>query len=403
MTISRLRCGWWLAALAGVSWTMLPACGNDDTGNQLPDAVAGETGDSGTGGGGKGGSAGKGGSSGTASGDGICQASCAKACTSDSSCNTSQGELCCDLGDPGKICMPAVDCPRFCEDDSTCGTSSGEACALVNLSTPNECVSAGSGFNPCDSDRDCGTGTTCCGNYNQPICLPHGQCPAACSKNSDCNTGNAESCCTTAPLMEPNLAVDGLCFGEGYEFCPKACDSSSDCNTSFGETCCNGLCSTSCPQACKESRDCTSQNARICCTSASARRPPPTRIFSEGPSCKGTAYSCVTLGTLSASYCTAELGCVPARSACTGSPYTCSYSDNFQTECVARDGCSYDKDTGFCDGTPAACSSADDATTCSANSGCIWSASGVCSGNATPCDQLPTMRCNANPGCYTSF
>jgi len=405
-SISFLR--WCLVsvALASVSMAACGGNGDDDSSNQAGDTGKGGSAGSGAkgGSGNKGGSSGKGGSAGKGggtSGDGTCQPTCAKACATDNDCETSQGELCCDYGEPGKICTAAVQCPRHCADDSACNTSEGEACLPTNLSTPKECVSPQGGLRTCKKDGDCTSSEVCCGIYDQAICLPAASCPASCAASSDCDTAQGETCCTTVRAVEPNLAVDGLCLNPTYGAqCPKACSTSSDCATANGEICCNGLCDTSCPKSCKESSECTSNDARICCTSASARLPKPTRFFTVGPTCVGTAYSCAMLGNLSPSYCTPVTGCSTNSQLCTGTPYTCDYSDGIQTECERRPGCSYDKDTGFCDGTPGPCADATTSSECYLNNGCSWLALGGCTGSATPCNQMPSSQCSANPGCY---
>ena len=411
-SISFLR--WCLVSVAVASLSMA-ACGgsgddDDSSGGESGDKGSGGT--SGTGGSGgsgkggtggtlgKGGSVGKGGTSGT-NGDGTCQPTCAKTCATDNDCETAQGELCCDYGAPGKACTVAVLCPRRCEDDSSCTTNQGEACLSTSLASPKECVASGGGLRTCTDDSDCTSAEVCCGIYNQAICVPTGYCPASCEASSDCNTAQGETCCTSVRAVEPNLAVDGLCLNPTYGGqCPKTCKSSSECSTASGEICCNGLCDYSCPKSCKQSSDCTSNDARICCTSASARLPKPTRYFSVGPTCMGNAYSCPTLGNLSSSYCTPATGCSPSSQPCSGTPYTCDFSDGLQSECEMRPGCSYDEDTGFCDGTPDPCADSATSTECYANYGCSWLTMGGCTGTATPCSQMPSNQCSANPGCY---
>jgi hypothetical protein len=390
-------------ALASLS---VGACGGGDdaAGASSGAGNSGSGGTAGTSKGGttsRGGTTSKGGTSGASvNGEGVCQPTCAKACVGDNDCETSQGELCCDFGEAGKICLSAAQCPRHCEDDSACSTSQGEACLPTSLSAPNECVDSRSGLRSCGGDGDCYSSEVCCTIYDQPICLPPGACPQACSESSECNTGNGESCCTSVRAVEPDLVAEGLCLNPSYTECPKACDTSSDCATASGELCCDGLCAFSCPKACKQSSDCTSPDARICCTSASARLPQPTRFFSAGPRCTGVAESCATLGSRNAGYCTPVTGCTPSADLCTGTPYVCAFSDQNQTECQARPGCEYDEKTGNCDGTPDPCSGISTSTECYANSGCLWGMSGACTGTATPCDLIPATQCASNPGCH---
>ena len=52
-------------------------------------------------------------------------------------------------------------------------------------------------------------------------------------------------------VLEPNLAVGGLCLNTSTQPCPKKCAQSTDCNTMGGEICCQGVCSTTCAKTCK--------------------------------------------------------------------------------------------------------------------------------------------------------
>jgi len=196
-------------------------------------------------------------------GTGLCEPTCAKTCGSDSDCETSQGELCCDYGAAGKSCSPASACPIMCTDDSRCDPTKGQACERVDLSLADKyCTSPSNGIQLCAVDGDCATGTVCCGNYDQPFCLPPSDCPKPCSASTDCNTGNGEVCCTSIPMVEPHITATGLCLNPAYAACPKTCAQSTDCNTAQNEICCEGVCSTTCAKTCKTSSDC---NQQICC------------------------------------------------------------------------------------------------------------------------------------------
>ncbi|HEV8551563.1 MAG TPA: hypothetical protein VGQ57_21090, partial [Polyangiaceae bacterium] len=261
-----------LITLIGLSWGLLGGCStkSDD------DDSRGSAGEGNSGG------------SGPAPGKGICQSACAKSCSGDTDCDTSNGELCCNLGSAGKVCSPASSCPRFCADDTKCDTKAGEACLSVDLSYPNLCTQPKSALQLCAGDDECKSGDICCTIYDKPFCLAPSLCPQACSSSDDCDTSHSEVCCTTVQKVEPHVKADGLCLNPSYEKCPKACDVSSDCKTSSGEICCNGVCSLTCPKECSTSSDCTTADARICCKSAEVRAPQLTHRFTTGPHCVGT-------------------------------------------------------------------------------------------------------------------
>jgi hypothetical protein len=287
-------------------------------------------------------------------GEGLCEATCAKTCGSDSDCNTSQGELCCDYGQAGKACSPAAQCPIACTDDSKCDPTKGQACERVDLSLSEKyCTTPSNGLQLCSLDSDCTTaGDVCCGNYDQPFCLPASDCPKPCSKGTDCNTTNGEICCTSIPMIESHITAAGLCLNPTYTACPTTCTQSTDCNTAANEICCNGVCSTTCAKTCKSSSDC---NQQICCKSALVNLPPPTGIFSTGPHCAGTpSYStCSSCGAAygcsgtAAGYCQ---GCTPQTASggsCLGSRvYSCSNCPSCSsTYCP---GCTAGTSTGNC-------------------------------------------------------
>src|SRR6188768_1887547 len=88
-------------------------------------------------------------------GKGYCQDTCDKDCSSDSDCETSQGDLCCDLGSAGKTCLPARACPKHCSGDSSCDVKNGEVCAKVSLSIPDKlCVAPAQALHTCTADSN---------------------------------------------------------------------------------------------------------------------------------------------------------------------------------------------------------------------------------------------------------
>ncbi len=373
-------------------------------------------------------------------GEGLCEATCAKTCGSDSDCNTSQGELCCDYGQAGKACSPAAQCPISCTDDSKCDSTKGQACERVDLSLSGKyCTTPSNGLQLCSLDSDCTTvGDVCCGNYDQPFCLPPSDCPKACASSSECNTANSEVCCTSIPMIEPHINASGLCLNPAYAACPTTCTQSTDCNTAGNEICCNGVCSTTCAKTCKSSSDC---NQQICCKSALVNLPPRTGIYSTGPHCAGTpSYStCASCGAAhgcsgtATGYCQ---GCTPQTAAgglCNGtrtiscatcgSVYPCSSTycagctagtstGNCVTEstltcatCGAYYGCSSTycpgctagtTTTGSCLGSRTySCSSFSGSSSymsyCVNAGGCTWNASTLaCTGTITPCSSITT-------------
>jgi hypothetical protein len=201
---------------------------------------------------------------------GLCADACPKPCQGDTDCETQNGELCCDFGDGvGKACSSAASCPRFCAGDVECDTAAGEACLRTHVvSEQTVCTSPEAALHACQLDTDCGLGERCCGIYGAPICVPAASCPAACSVHEECDASLGQICCTTFGLVDPSLAVAGLCVNPALTPCPSPCSQSSECNTAAGELCCNGVCNTSCPKACDSSDQCTGQ---ICCKTAAAQ------------------------------------------------------------------------------------------------------------------------------------
>jgi hypothetical protein len=349
-------------------------------------------------------------------GTGICEATCAKTCSSDSDCETSMGELCCDYGSAGKSCTQASQCPITCTDDSKCDSTKGQACELKDLSqSEKQCLVPSSGIQLCSVDSDCATtGDVCCTDYDQPFCLPVSRCPKACAASSDCNTGNGEICCTTISALEPHIKATGLCLNPTYAACPTTCKQSTDCNTANNEICCEGICSKTCAKTCQSSSDC---NQQICCKSAQVNLPPPTQVFSTGPHCTGTPIysSCATCGAVygcsgtSAGYCQ---GCTPQTSAggvCNGTrTVTCATCGSvYGCSSTYCSGCTAGTTTGTClplysnVTTCATCGSyfGCNSTYCP---GCSTSTTGTCNGTRTyPCSEYNNLQsyCTQNTGC----
>jgi hypothetical protein len=336
-------------------------------------------------------------------GAGYCRDTCAKTCAQDQECDTPNGELCCDFGSWGKVCLDAQQCPRFCADDARCDPTLGQSCVRTDLSIHEKiCAPPAAGIHLCASDGDCaGTaGEVCCRIYDEPICLPSANCPRACASSSECQTEQEEICCTAVAAIEPALNVSGLCLNSTYNTCPRICTQSSDCATSFGEICCDGICQTTCDKICTESSDC---NQQICCKSALERIPQSARIFSAGPRCTGTPSStCAQCASLLGRCCP---GCTVTTSAgtCDGSRFFfCEDFIGLQDYCTATPGCVWNAPTGTCSGTPSACGTIADGPTCTRQADCFWSGTVSCDGSPTPCGQIAPSACNGQPGCSVS-
>ena len=150
-------------------------------------------------------------------GKGYCEETCNKDCASDSDCETSQGDLCCDLGSAGKACLPAKSCPKHCSGDANCDAKNGEVCAAVSLSVSDKlCVAPAAALHTCSADSNCDTGQVCCGIYGQSVCMAPSACPKSCAVSNECDTSNGEICCTTVKLAEPSLSVSGLCLNPNF-------------------------------------------------------------------------------------------------------------------------------------------------------------------------------------------
>ena len=368
-------------------------------------------------------------------GAGICAITCTKDCTDALECDQSKGELCCDLGTAGRTCLPSAECPKQCTIASECETLT---CKPLTLADPQTyCLDPDQGVTICSTDSYCPHGV-CCSIYNQPICLPHSQCPRACSTSADCDPIAGDECCTSVRSVEPNLSVSGLCLNPRYQSCPQACATDKDCTSSSAAVCCSGLCAPNCAQACAGDGDCTDQT---CCKSALVRlSSQPPKVFTASPTCAGTAFSCSScasygcacpgctspdptacLGTAYAcgecgvhSDCRVCPGCTwpgsgsyvgfPGSGSCVGSAASCDSLGNTDdlTLCYGHWGCSVNhtsQPSWTCSGTAQACSTFTSELRCEGQSGCSWS---TCSGTPTACSQLPPTTCRNNPGCRLS-
>jgi hypothetical protein len=310
---------------------------------------------------------------------GYCQDTCARTCTSDNECETSVGDLCCDLGEAGRVCMAAKECPRQCAADSNCATSSGEACLRIDLSTQESvCTQPDHAVQFCKQDSECGDGLACCKNYEEGICLPPSRCPHACKASDECNTAIGDVCCTTMRVLEPHLAVDGLCINPSRLDCPRTCERSTDCATGDGEICCEGVCSTSCRTQCTQSSDCAGQ---LCCKNALVRLPPPTKAFYVTPE---PVASSAAPAASSAAMCAAPIcgeggacACAPGcklLAGCIGADRCLRQEDS--GACAAQ-GCTWDSDSSSCRNT--LCYEASTVGACgNLGDGCQWYVTDTC-------------------------
>ena len=220
-------------------------------------------------------------------GTGLCESTCAKTCGSDSDCETSQGELCCDYGAAGKACSQASACPIMCTDDSTATRPKARPASASIFRWPTSTArrrrtaSSSARSTPTARPAMFAAATTTSRSASPPRTVRR---PAATS--TDCNTANGEICCTSIPMVEPHINATGLCLNPAYAACPKTCTQSTDCNTAGNEICCDGVCSTTCAKTCKSSSDC---NQQICCKSALVNLPPPTQDLLDRPALRGHA------------------------------------------------------------------------------------------------------------------
>jgi hypothetical protein len=273
---------------------------------------------------------------------GFCADTCPKECQGDTECDTADGELCCNFGDNGQICMPAAMCPRFCDDDVQCDTDVGEACVRPTLAIKEKvCAQPKVSVRTCSDENGCdtGNGETCCDIYNEAICLPAYLCPKACSSSNECDTQGGQVCCKTLSQADPTLRSVGLCVDPDRVPCPKICSASGDCDTGQGELCCNGFCSTSCAKKCETSNECSGQ---ICCKALASKSP----LFSDGLksagyeacTCSGIETACGDTGTLhTCDGCTWQVE--DCNSKCTGQGYASGMCDDYgysgyTAECV---------------------------------------------------------------------
>ena len=118
---------------------------------------------------------------------------------------------------------------------------------------------------------------------------------------------------------------------------------------------------------------------------------------SEPIACVGYTAPCGSTGTGEA--CRFQAGCSPDQR-CVGSPFRC---DNHiaETACLRQPGC--DWQPASCHGEPQACDSFDriyGGADCERQFGCTWtSTTRTCSGAVTACDGLAEPACREQNGC----
>ncbi len=109
--------------------------------------------------------------------------------------------------------------------------------------------------------------------------------------------------------------------------------------------------------------------------------------------CGGGALDCSNL----VGSCTNQAGCLwnSFGDFCSGTAVTCDQIP--ANACSTQFGCSI---RGACAGTPDACSTAADASSCGDRTGCNWGPATTCSGSAKTCDTIISQDdCGAQQGC----
>ena len=110
--------------------------------------------------------------------------------------------------------------------------------------------------------------------------------------------------------------------------------------------------------------------------------------------CEGTPDACDTF--LDQTSCEGQEVCSWTPGACGGTCTPCGSFGN-QTECNQQSGCSWF--FIWCTGTCTSCDSFGDQSSCQGQSGCSWTP-GTCSGSVTPCDNYTTQEsCENQNGC----
>ncbi len=109
-------------------------------------------------------------------------------CSSDAQC-TGNNEVCCTIYKGGGLCTAANACPKSCSTSSSCDTAQGEICCTSvaavdpNLNAPGLCLNPQ--YSPCPksctTSSDCAsTGDLCCNGVCQKTC------PKSCNVDNDC-------------------------------------------------------------------------------------------------------------------------------------------------------------------------------------------------------------------------
>ena len=138
--------------------------------------------------------------------------------------------------------------------------------------------------------------------------------------------------------------------------------------------------------------------------------------------CQGTALDC---SFLSASGCLKQPGCSVVPGSCSGTAQQC-FNFGIQQTCQQQQGCFWDANNFFCSGnptpcqnipggncgsqigcttgqasgcagTPAACGTLMEKTGCEGEIGCVWVS--VCGGTPTACETFSDADCRYQPGC----
>jgi len=306
-------------------------------------------------------------------------------CKVDTDC-IGNNQVCCNIYQTG-LCTAANECPKSCTSSSTCNTTNGEVCCTTASKVDPSITAPGLCLNPqyapcpkaCATDSDCAaTSQLCCDG----ICSA--TCPKSCNTSSDCDQ---QICCTS---YKASLPPGPTLFHTG-------------------PTCTGTPTYTTCQQ-CGQLRGC-GINCPGCSAEGGAGTCEGTPYSTDCAYC-GTYYSCGCPGcTLGAGSCTGtpytcsnwfdQISCQTAgctwgdAGLCTGTPLPCT-SFTTSTTCSTQ-GCSY---SASCTGTVTPCSQLTSSTTCYQQQGCSFvTGTAPCDGTPTPCDQLTPAQCSYEEGC----
>jgi len=308
-------------------------------------------------------------------------------CKVDTDC-LGNSQVCCNIYQTG-LCTAANECPKSCSTSSTCNTTNGEVCCTTaskvdpSITAPGLCLNPQ--YAPCP--KACPNGDSDCASTSQLCCngICSNTCPKSCNQSSDCDQ---QICCTSykASLPPgPTLFHTGpTCAGAPtYTTCQqcgqiRGCGSCPGCGVDGGTGVCEGTPFSSTCDYCGTNYGCACPG----CSNTTG-------------SCSGSIFNSCSQWSDPVS-CTAELGCTwgDASLICTGTPLPCtSYAS--QTACTAQS-CTW----STCTGNPTTCSLLTSSTTCSQQPGCSFvTGSGPCDGTPTPCDQLTPSMCSLQQGC----